>query len=109
MPKGIPNKIDDIKIQRIRDYIDRHFIVTGDPEDRILSYHIHEDIFDFHKKYLWEYKGIHLTSKILLSNEGIKRKVIGGNQYHTGIRYKENQNEIDMMFDKQLDRSSIGE
>ncbi len=109
MPKGIPNKIDDIKIQRVKDYIDRHFIITGDPEDRILSYHIHEDLFEFHKKYSWEYKGIHLTSRILLSNSNIKRKIIGGQQYHTGIRYKDNQREIEMMFDKQLDRSSIGE
>lgn len=109
MPKGIHNEPDVIRVKRIKDYIDRHFIITGDLNDRILSYHIHEDIVSFHNKYSWEYNGMRLTSKILLSNPEVKRKVIGGNQYHLGIKYKENQKEIDMMYDKQLDRSSIGE
>ena len=109
MPKGIHNEPDINRINRIKDYIDRHFIITGNPEDRILSCHIHQDIVSFHNKYLWEYNGMRVTSKILLNYSGVKRKVMGANQYHIGIKYRDNQKEIEMMYDKQLDRSSIGQ
>jgi hypothetical protein len=71
----------------LQDYIDNRIEKTYDPNDKILACCIQYDVLLIAKNNDIHYS-CRETSKFLLKDTNIKRKVSGGSQYYTGLKYK---------------------